>query len=70
MVDYLMVGEIRPELPERELPAVVFGFAVVVLLLDPARSLMIRDELTGLVDDAGLMAAGSRAGVWPSFEMP
>ena len=69
MVDYLMVGEIRPELPERELPAEDFGFAVVVPLAGPSLSLTTREELTGLVDDVGFTDAGSRPGT-SSFEMP
>ncbi len=47
-----MVGEIRPEFPERELPVDFFGFTVPGPLSDADLSLMTRGELTGCVNDA------------------
>ena len=70
MVDYLMVGEIRPEFPERELPVDDFGFAVALPLSDTGLSLMTREELAGLVEDAVLPEADCGASDSLRFDVP
>ncbi len=52
-----MVGEIRPEFPERELPVDDFDFGTTVPLFDAAGSLMTREELTGFIEDVDLFVA-------------
>ncbi len=69
-----MVGEIRPEFPERELPVDDFGFGTAVPMVDADGSLMTLDELTGFVEDVDLLVAdllvdGCSAGDSP-FERP
>lgn len=65
-----MVGEIRPEFPEREFPLDAFGFAAAVALFDAVLSLMTREELTGLVTFAFSADDGCSAGDALPFEMP
>lgn len=69
-----MVGEIRPEFPEREVPVDDFDFGTAVPLFVAAGSLMTREELTGFVEDVELLVAdllvdGCSAGDSP-FERP
>lgn len=70
MVYYLIVGEIRPDLPERELPVEDFGFVVAVPLFGADLSLMTREELTGFVEDGLPEAEAWTSGEAPSYDIP
>ena len=70
VVYYLMVGEIRPEFPERGLPLEDFGFAAAPPLFSADLSLMTRAELTGLVEVVVLPDDDCGAGDSLPFETP
>ncbi|MBC7965673.1 MAG: hypothetical protein H7Z17_07070 [Fuerstia sp.] len=50
---YRMVGEIKPELPDREDPDDVFAFLLLTPFVFVGSSLTVREELTGCVGVEG-----------------
>lgn len=65
-----MVGEIKPGLPERELPLEDFGRAAAPPEFDDGLSLMMRDELTGLEPVVLLTDGDCGASLSLPFDMP